>query len=89
MKLKQRSSIEIMSEILDAANERSGVGKTKIMYRAFLSYSQLKEYLPVLTERGLLSFDTGSQTFRITKKGLKFLDTCNRMGDAMKIPTSL
>jgi len=89
MKLKQRSNIEIMSEILDAANGRSGAGKTKIMYKAFLSYSQLKEYLPVLTERGLLSFDTDTQTFRTSKKGLKFLDTCNRMDDAMKMPSSI
>ena len=83
--MKQRSSIDIMGEILDVANESSGIGKTKIMYKAFLSYSQLKEYLPILTERGLLSFDADSQTFRTTKKGLKFLDTYSRIGDAMKI----
>lgn len=84
--MKQRSSIDIMGEILDVANDKSGVGKTKLMYKAFLSYSQLKEYLPVLTERGLLSFDADSQTFRTTKKGLKFLDTYSRIGEAIKIP---
>lgn len=59
------------------------------MYKAFLSYSQLKECLPILTERGLLSFDVNSQTFRPTKKGLKSLDTNSRIGEAIKIlPTS-
>jgi predicted transcriptional regulator len=87
--MKQRSSIDIMGEILYVANKRSGIGKTKIMYKAYLSYSQLKEYLPILIERGLLSFDADSQSFKTTKKGLKFLDTCSRIGDAMKIPSSI
>ncbi len=87
--MKQRSSIDIMGEILEVANDRSGIGKTKIMYKAYLSYSQLKEYLPILIERGLLSFDADSQTFKTTKKGLKFLDTYSRIGEAMKIPSSI
>ena len=41
-----RSRTEIVGNILDAAN--GGATKTKIMYTAFLSYNQLKEYLSVL-----------------------------------------
>ena len=37
-----RSRIEIVAMILDAANE-GGETKTKIMYFAFLSYNQLKD----------------------------------------------
>ena len=40
--MKNRSRTEIVSNILEAAN--GGVTKTKIMYKAFLSYNQLKEY---------------------------------------------
>ena len=41
--MKYRSRTEIVSMILEAAN--GGATKTKIMYKAFLSYAQLKEYL--------------------------------------------
>jgi len=66
-------------------NEKSGAGRTKIMYRAFLSYTQLKKYLQALTERGLLSYDADTQTFKTTRKGLRFLDTYNQIYDAIKI----
>jgi predicted transcriptional regulator len=55
--MKNRSDIDIMAKILYAANEKSGARRTKIMYRAFLSYTQLKECLQVLTERELLRYD--------------------------------
>jgi predicted transcriptional regulator len=52
--MKYRSKIDIMSQILEVANG-GGVTKTKIMYRAFLSFVQLKEFLTILTESNLLS----------------------------------
>ena len=42
--MRYRSRTAIISDILGVANKRSGVGRTKIMYKAFLSYAQLKEY---------------------------------------------
>ena len=84
--MRQRSDIDIMGEILDAANERSGAGRTKIMYKAFLSHAQMKQYLPTLTDRGLLRYDVDTQTFKITEKGLRFLNTYNRIYDAIKKP---
>ena len=83
--MRNRSDIDIMAKILHAANEKSGAGRTKIMYRAFLSYTQLKEYLPALTEPGLLSYATDTQTFKTTQKGLRFLDTYNQIYEAIKI----
>jgi predicted transcriptional regulator len=50
--MKYRSRTDIVSQILEAAN--GGATKTKIMYKAYLSYAQLKEYLSVLVENGLL-----------------------------------
>ena len=76
-----------MAKILHAANEKSGAGRSKIMYRAFLGYAQLKKYLPALTERGLLSYDKDTQTFKTTQKGLKFLDTYNQIYNAIKMST--
>ena len=86
--MRDRSDIDIMAEILHAANEKNGAGRTKIMYRAFLSYAQLKEYLPALTRRGLLSYDIDPQTFKTTEKGLRFLDTYNQIYDAIKISSA-
>ncbi|MDQ3837391.1 MAG: winged helix-turn-helix domain-containing protein [Thermoproteota archaeon] len=83
--MRQRSRTDIIGDILGAANETDGVGKTKMMYKAFLSYAQLKEYLPILTENRLLHLDQDAQTFKTTEKGLKFLNTYYRIGEAMRI----
>jgi predicted transcriptional regulator len=55
-----RSRTEIVGNILDAAN--GGASKTKIMYTAFLSYNQLKEYLSVLIENNLIEYRDGTQS---------------------------
>ena len=46
--------------------------KTKILYKACLSHNQLKEYLTVLTESGLLNYDGQTHTFKTTEKGLNY-----------------
>jgi predicted transcriptional regulator len=69
--MKYRSRTEIVAMILEAAN--GGTTKTKIMYKAFLSYAQLKEYLSVLAENNLIEYLDGSQTYKTTEKGLNFL----------------
>jgi predicted transcriptional regulator len=75
--MKYRSRTEIVSNILNAAN--GGATRTKIMYKAFLSYSQLKEYLSILVENNLLESQEGTQTYKTTKKGLIFLKMNNEM----------
>jgi predicted transcriptional regulator len=75
--MKYRSRTDIVSQILEAAN--GGTTKTKIMYKAYLSYAQLKEYLSVLTENGLLQYVEGEQQYKTTDKGIQFLRTYNQM----------
>jgi predicted transcriptional regulator len=70
--MKYRSKTEIVCNILDATNG-GGATKTKIMYAAFLSYAQLKEYLSVLIENNLLEYSNGTQTFKTTEKGLNYI----------------
>ena len=77
-----RSRTEIVSHILDAAN--GGATKTKIMYKAFLSYAQLREYLSVLIENNLLEYLEGSQTYKTTEKGLNFLRMHNEIGELLQ-----
>lgn len=75
--VKYRSRTDITYQILEAAN--GGTTKTKIMYRAFLSYAQLKEYLRVLVENGLLEHDKKSELFKTTEKGLRFNRLFNQL----------
>ena len=72
-----------MSQILRVAN---GVGatKTKVMYKVFLNYVQLKEFLTVLTDSDLLSYDGDTQIFKTTEKGLRFLQIYNQIDDMIK-----
>jgi predicted transcriptional regulator len=68
--------------ILDAAN--GGASKTKIMYKAFLSYAQLREYLSVLIENDLIEYVERAQTYKTTEKGLNFLRMHNEIGELMQ-----
>jgi predicted transcriptional regulator len=63
---------------LQAAN--GGTTKTKIMYKAYLSYAQLREYLTVLVENELLEFDQKNQTYKTSEKGFRFLKLHEQMG---------
>jgi predicted transcriptional regulator len=83
--MKYRSRTEIVGNILDSAN--GGATKTKIMYKAFLSYAQLKEYLSVLIENNLLEYLDGTQIFKTTEKGLKFLRMHNEIGELLQTTT--
>ncbi len=69
--MKYRSRTEIISMILDSVTV--GTTKTKIMYKAYLSYTQLKEYLSLLEGSGMIAYEDGTQIYRITDKGRKFL----------------
>ena len=77
-----RSRTEIVGSILEAAN--GGVSKTKIMYIAFLSFGQLKEYLSILIENNLIEYLEGVQTYKTTEKGLNFLKMHNEMAELLK-----
>jgi predicted transcriptional regulator len=77
--MKYRSRTDICSQILEAAN--GGTTKTKIMYKAYLSYAQLKEYLSVLIENRLLEYVEGQQLYRTSEKGLQFLRSYAQMSD--------
>ena len=54
--MKYRSRTDIVGSILKSANG-GRANKTKIMYKAFLSFEQLKEYLTVLQDKGLIEYE--------------------------------
>ena len=61
--------------------------KTKIMYSAFLSYSQLKDYLDILIENNLIECLEGTQTYKTTEKGLNYLKMNNEIGELLQTTT--
>ncbi len=80
--MKLRSRTEIICEILEAAKD--GTIKTKIMYKAFLTYNQLKEYLSELIKNKLLEYSDDTQTYKTTEKGLNFLTMYIEIGEAFQ-----
>ena len=75
--MKYRSRTELASNILEAAN--GGATKTKIMYKAFLSYAQLKEYLAMLTQNGLVAHDVEGENAWTTSNGIKFIESTREL----------
>ena len=83
--MKYRSRTEIVSMILESAT--GGATKTKIMYNAYLSYNQLKEYLSVLVENNLLEYVEGTRRFKTSEKGLNFLKMHNDISELLQKTT--
>ena len=83
--MKYRSRTEIVAMILEAAN--GGSTKTKIMYKAFLSYNQLREYLSMLIENNLIEYLEGSPVYKTTEKGLMFLQKNNEIEGLLNVQT--
>ncbi|HEU4823488.1 MAG TPA: winged helix-turn-helix domain-containing protein [Nitrososphaeraceae archaeon] len=80
--VRYRNRTEILSQILETANG-GGATKTKIMYKAYLRYDKLQEYLTVLTESDLLHYDNESHTFKTTEHGLSFIEAYNQIDKLM------
>ena len=78
--MKYRSRTDIVTQILDAANG-NGANKTRIMYKAYLSYAQLKEYLSILITNGLLEENQAEKLYKTTEKGIKFMRVYSHMGE--------
>jgi len=80
--MKYRSRTDIIGMILQAA--MNGATKTRIMYNAFLSYAQLKEYLAFLEEKGLIRND-GFGIYMPTQKGHELLRKYEGISDLITL----
>ena len=70
--MKTRSTDQTIKSILNAAI--NGVTKTSMMYKAFVSFDQLNEYISLLIEKGLIEYMEGTRLYRTTEKGISFLE---------------
>jgi predicted transcriptional regulator len=81
--MKYRSRSEIIAMILQSANK--GATKTRIMYGAYLSYAQVKEYLEFLQRKDLLRCEEGTQLYRLTERGLHFLRAFDQISEMISV----
>jgi predicted transcriptional regulator len=79
--MKYRDRTEIITLILASASRMNGVLKTRIMYEAFLSFSQVEEYIALLLRNRLLEHDDLKKTYKTTEKGLRLLELCNSINE--------
>jgi predicted transcriptional regulator len=83
--MKYRSRSEIIKSILEAANAGAGASRTRLMYKSYLPYNQLKEYLRTLQENVLIDYEAGGRCYRITEKGIQLLQLLNKMEEIAPI----
>ncbi len=76
----KRHRIEIMAQILAFCIHATR--KTRIMYGNNLNHAQLKDYLTLLTSRGLLAHN--SDTYVTTEKGHRFLEAFAQLKDVLE-----
>lgn len=76
--MKYRSRMDIAADVLEVA--QGGAIKTRIMYKAFLSFPQLKEYLELLQGGGLLDYVAEEKEYYTTEKGRQFLKMYKDVG---------
>jgi predicted transcriptional regulator len=77
--LKHRSKEEISALILEAIVRTNRATQTIIMYKAYLTHAQLKQFLSSLVEKGLIEYQREDRLYRVTEKGIYFLQVYNQL----------
>jgi len=79
-----RTRDEIFASILRSAGKnKEGTRFTRIMYDSFLSYTQISQYLNEVIRFGLLINEPDVTKYKITEKGLRFLDLLEKMDNLL------
>jgi len=71
-----RSRSEKTAAILEVANGNR-VRLSEILYKTYLSHYNLKEYLLLLVEKGLIEYFKGERTYKTAEKGMHLLRIYN------------
>jgi len=86
--MRNRQKDEIMRDVLYSS--QGGAGITKIMFHAYLTHNQAKEYTQMLMKNNLLEQDVESgslRQFRTTPKGMEYLAVAENISDMLSIET--
>jgi predicted transcriptional regulator len=77
-------AIQILEVVSGCDHGDKGITQTKLISKLFLTHEQIKEYLMLLIEDDLLSYDSTMNTFKTTEKGLTFLQAYNQIDKILK-----
>lgn len=87
-KAERRSSMEIMVNILEEA--RSGINKTRLVYRTNLNFIVVQKYIDFLTEKGLIQTDQRPNLVYVTtERGVQFLNEFTKLTDIMGLEQTI
>jgi UDP-N-acetyl-D-mannosaminuronic acid dehydrogenase len=81
--MDSRNADETIASILHSAI--GGVTKTTIMYKSFITYDQLNEYLSILLEKGLIAYQEGEKLYSTTADGISFIQSSKKSTQFNKI----
>lgn len=81
--MKYRSRADIIATILRATT--NGATKTHIMYGAYLSYAQIKDYLGFMTVKGLIFQEESTGLYKLTDDGVRVLRTYEGISDMISV----
>jgi predicted transcriptional regulator len=74
---KQNFKTDLIVKILNYISKYGqcgGIQITKIMYFCYLEHGKLRKFLASLTEKKLLCYYTTTKRYKITQKGIDFLE---------------
>ena len=75
--MKYRSRHDIIAMILETVYDGEAT-KTRLMYKAYLSYTQLREYITFLHDNGLIT-ESQDGLYNSTQKGRRFVELYREM----------
>ena len=84
---KHRTKLTILANILSVIDSDSGAKKTRIMYKAYLSYGLLIRYLKEVQDARLVTCGE-EKCYKLTQKGKNFLKKFNEYKD-IKLPSGV
>ena len=86
--MAKRSRVDIVSDMLSAIQDKGGrIKPTHLMYKANLSYEQLRSYLEELVDKELveeIKSERNNSYFIITERGSKFVQKVREMNQFEK-----
>jgi predicted transcriptional regulator len=83
---RRRSDIEIITEMLKVGE--NGAGKTEIMYKVNMSYTQIQKYLGYLLSEGFVdTIKIGNPCvyYRVSEKGQKLLNLLGSLKEMLTL----
>jgi predicted transcriptional regulator len=66
------------------AAEHRGIPITRLMYASLLSHRRLIRHLQVLLKERLLEYDGQEKVYKITTRGLQFIEVYTKMAEMLE-----